>query len=137
MKTPRDILLARHQSVTPKLDGIRHEAVNSQFHQRSFAAAISDFLGMLWRELILPSRRIWTGLAAIWILIFVANVSMRGYSEIKMANSSPTREMILTYRQQEQLLTELIGPNDPPVAEPQKPYSPRPSSQRQFEILET
>jgi hypothetical protein len=135
MKTPRDILLARHQSVTPKLDGIRHEAVNSQFHQRSFAAAISDFLGMLWRELILPSRRIWTGLAAIWILIFVANVSMRGHSEIKMANSSPTREMILTYRQQEQLLTELIGPNDPPVAEPQKKYSPRPASQRPIGII--
>ncbi len=133
MKTPRDILLARHQSVTPKLDGIRHEAVNSQFHQRSFAAAISDFLGMLWRELILPSRRIWTGLAAIWLFLLGINFSMRDHSQATMAKVMPSPPMILAFRQQQQLMGELLNPTDVPVAEPKKPYAPRPGSQRRLE----
>ena len=143
MKTPREILLARHQAATPKLDAIRQVAITNlnnkgtkeQSLQTRFVSLFLSCSDNFWQELIWPSRRIWAGLATVWILIVAANVSLRDHSEIKMAKSPPTREMILTYRQQEQLLTELIGPNDPPVAEPQKPYSPRPSSQRPYEIV--
>lgn len=136
MKTPREILLARHQAASSKLDAVRRGVVNSQFRRRNFAAIILDLPSLLWRELIWPCRFIWTGLAAIWILIFAANFSIKDHSQPAMAKSSPSPEVIVAFRQQQELLAELIGPNDPPIAKPQKPYSPRPSSQRTVEIME-
>jgi hypothetical protein len=139
MKTPREILLARHQSVTPKLDAIRQSAVAAVYDRRSSSPTtiVSNILKTLWHELILPSRRIWAGLAAIWILLFVANFSMHDHSQAPMAKASSSPEIILSSPQQEELLTELIGPDEAPVAEPQKPYVPRPSSQRFPEIVTT
>lgn len=137
MKTPHEILLAKHQAATPKLDAIRQSAVAAVHGRRSSSSSrafIPTILQTLWRELIWPSRRIWAGLAAVWILIFIANLGMRDHPQVAMAKSPPSRQMIMAFLQQ-QLLTELIGPNDPPIAEPKKPYSPRPSSQRTVEIM--
>ncbi len=137
MKTPREILSARHRAAEPKLDAIRQSAVAAVYDRRSSpppTTIAAHILKTLWHELILPSRRIWTGLAAVWILILAANFSMRDHPQRQMAKSvSP--EMAHSFQQQEQLLTELIGPIDPSVAEPQKSYTPRPSSQRLPEIL--
>jgi hypothetical protein len=136
MKTPREILLAQHQATTPKLDAIRHAAVAAVYGRRTVSSqAFTTFLQAIWTELIWPSRRIWAGLATVWVLIFVANFSMRDHSQPQMAQASSSPQMILAFRQQEQLLTELIGPNDPPVAEPAKPSQPRPTSLRQVEIV--
>ncbi|MGA9778671.1 MAG: hypothetical protein WBS33_10415 [Verrucomicrobiia bacterium] len=88
-----------------------------------------------WQQLIWPSRRIWVGLAAVWVLLLVANVSMRDNSQITVAKTSPTPEMILSFRQQEKILTELIGPNETRVSRPPKPSLPRPSSERRFEVM--
>ena len=131
MKTPRDILLARHQATAPKLDTLRRDVVNSEFRKHN----IFDFPSLLWRELVFPSRRIWTGLAAVWLLILAANFSMRDHPQMTMAKSSPSQATIVAFKEQQQLLTELIGANDAPVAEPQKPHPLRPSSQRAIEIL--
>src|SRR5579859_4108297 len=144
MKTPREILMARHQAATPKLDDIRHavvgklnnEAAKEQKSQNIFVSLLLGCSKDIWRELILPSRRIWTGLAAVWVIIFAANFSMRDHSQMPLAKS-PSPEMISTFQQQEQLLTELIGPDEPSVAEPQRPYVPRPASRRSLEILIT
>ncbi|HVU07677.1 MAG TPA: hypothetical protein VHG89_03945 [Verrucomicrobiae bacterium] len=127
MKTPREILLERHQAAAPKLDAIRHEIVNSKFRRGNFAVTI-------WNELIFPSRRIWAGLAAIWVVIFIFNFSQRDQSEL-MAKKFPSPEMISSFQQQEKLLAELIGPNEPRVAEPPKTILPQPRSERRFEIL--
>ena len=135
MKTPRDILLAKHHAAAPKLDAIRREIVNSQFRRRSFAAFVLDFPSLLWRELILPSRRIWAGLAAIWLFLLVANFSMRDRSPMALANARPSPQMMLAFRQQQQLMSELLSPGDVPVAEPRKPYAPRPNSQRDPETI--
>jgi hypothetical protein len=146
MKTPREILLEQHRAAVPKLDAIRRESVAPLTgHGGRFSLAPIGgegrgegadlrFLQLLWHELILPSRRIWAGLAAVWIAILAANFSMRDRTPTTMAKSvSP--EMVQSFKQQEQLLTELIGPVDVSAAEPQKTYAPRPSSQRFPEIL--
>ncbi|HEV2320710.1 MAG TPA: hypothetical protein VGV18_13220 [Verrucomicrobiae bacterium] len=145
MKTPREILLARHRAIEPGLDDIRRQIVEKlnnkkAMEQSDVSAFVSLLLGCstnIWRELIWPERRIWAGLAAVWILIFIANFSMRDHSEIKMAKSPPSQEVIMAFRQQQQLLSELIGPDDPPVAEVKKPYIPRPASERHLELLIT
>jgi anti-sigma factor RsiW len=90
-----------------------------------------------WQQLIWPSRQIWAGLAVVWVLLLVTNVSMRDSSQITVAKTSPTPEMILSFRQQEKILAELMGPNEARSAVPPKPFSPRPSSERRFEILTT
>ncbi|HZL12523.1 MAG TPA: hypothetical protein VFC85_00130, partial [Verrucomicrobiae bacterium] len=109
MKTPQEILLERHQAAAPKLDDIRRRCklqiescksdamqiqpatFNQQLATRN--VLVSWCLGglkKLWFELVLPSRRIWTGLATIWILIFIVNFSQRDGSQTVMAKSSPS-----------------------------------------------
>ncbi len=90
-----------------------------------------------WQQLIWPSRHIWAGLAAVWILILAVNVSMQDRSQATMAKTAPSPEMIMTWRQQERLLAELVGPDEMRTAMPPKPFSPRPSSERRFETLTT
>jgi hypothetical protein len=147
MKTPRDILFARHQSTVPKLDTIREATVAAVCDRRVSTdcaqmrrsqTAATMILTTFWRELILPSRRIWTGLAAVWILIFVFNFSQRDPAELLARKTPPLApEMILTFRQQERLLAELIGPNEIQAVEPQKPFLPQPRSEGRIEILIT
>jgi hypothetical protein len=147
MKTPREILLARHRAVEPELDAIRREVVEvaADVNRRkqpvcelTFAAALANAIRLSFLELIWPCRRIWTGLAAVWILIFIFNFSQRDPSELTARKTPPpSPEMILTFRQQEKLLTELIGPNEPQAAAPPKPFLPQPRSEGRIEILIT
>jgi hypothetical protein len=134
MKTPREILLERHSTAEPKLNKLRQETINAEFHRRGAVATISDLPGLFWRELIWPCRRIWTGLATAWVLILAAHLSMRDGSQIVIAKSSSPQEIIMAWQQQQQLLAELIGLNETKAVLPTKLYSPRPSSERQVEI---
>lgn len=147
MKTPREILLERHRAVAPKLDAMRREIVaelnNEETKERSFQSLLSGFVSLFlccskkfWLELIFPNRRIWTGLAAIWILLFIFNFSQRDKTELTVKNVSPSPEMILAFQQQEKLLAELIDENEPRAVEPKK-FLPQPRSERQVEILIT
>ena len=134
MKTPREILLERHRAAEQKLDAIRQSAVATVTDRRSVSSYISaaTILQTIWRELFFPSRRIWTSLAAVWVFIFIVNFSLRDHPTAMAKMVKP--EIILSASQQQELLTEIFGPDQPRVAEPQKPYVPRPSSQRSLEI---
>jgi hypothetical protein len=146
MKTPRNILLARHQAAAPKLDALRcvvMAKLNNQETKKPSvpASLVASLLGgpnKLWQELVWPARRIWAGLAAVWIGIFAVNFSQRDPAPVMAAKSS-SPQMMLTFRQQERLLAELTGPGEPSVAEPpkNKTTAPRPRSERDFEILAT
>jgi len=97
-----------------------------------------NFLFNCWLELIWPCRRIWTALAAVWIVLFIFNLSQRDPSELMARKTPPpSPEMILAFRQQQQLLAELIGPNETRAAEPPKPLLPQPRSEGRVETLMT
>jgi hypothetical protein len=148
MKTPREILFERCRAAGPKLDAIRNNVLNTEFGAGQ-ASSLSPsekikksetgkmpVLLLIWHELVWPSRRIWAGLAAIWILIFVFNLSQRDPSELMAQKSPPpSPEMILAFRQQQQLLAELIGPNETHAAQPPKPFSPQPRSEQRIETV--
>ena len=149
MKTPREILFERHQAIAPKLEAIRHDVVNAEFNvgqasrlspsekAEKLETGATPVLRLLWRELIFPSRRIWAGLAASWILIFAFNFAQRAPAELLTRKSPPPApQMILTFRQQERLLTELIGPNEVQAVAP-TPFLPQPRSEGRIEILMT
>ncbi len=147
MKTPRNILFARHKAAMPKLDTIRREVMATELNnqetkeQSRRSVFVTWFLccsNKIWLELIWPSRRIWAGLAATWILILVFNFSQRDPAKLMARKSPPpSPEMILTFRQQEKLLAELIGPNEPQAVAPPKSFLPQPRSEGRIEILMT
>jgi hypothetical protein len=144
MKTPREVLSERHQAAEPKLDAIRRAVVgelnNNETKEQSWAAVlVSSFLGCpqkLWRELILPSRRIWAGMAATWLAMFIVNVSMRDNSQTVAMKSSTPPELIMTFQQQERLLAELTEPRETRAAEPPKKSVPQPRSERRDETAQ-
>src|SRR5690348_16040607 len=90
-----------------------------------------------WRQLIWPCRRIWAGLAVVWVLLLAVNILMEPRSPAALAKNSPSMDVIVTWQQQAQLLAELIGPNEPRAGLLPKPFSPQPSSERRFETMAT
>jgi hypothetical protein len=138
MKTPRDILLARHQTAAPKLDAIRRTVVTGLDHQVTKSPSEPNFLvswclrgfNKFWQELIFPCRRIWTGLAAVWILLCVVNFSQRGNSQTLPAKSSPPMALATTFRDQQKLLSELLADRSLPlVAERPRIFTPKPRTE--------
>lgn len=145
MKTPRELLLARHQSAEPKLDAIRQEVVakmetqnpTTESQNLNLASWCLGGLKMLWLELVFPSRRIWTGLAATWLLILIANFSLQVLSRPTVSGVPTSPQVVMSLPQQEKLLAQSTAPEEPAATEPPRPYVPRPASLRPFEIITT
>jgi hypothetical protein len=143
MKTPREILLKRHQSVAAKLDRMWNESLaptvaavydrreSRQGREVGAHRAPLQFVGQkLWRELILPSRRIWAGLACAWVVIVALNLtSSEPAPQVVSKARPPTREEIQALIEQRRMLAQLIGPLSEP-ANTQKRTSPGPRSER-------
>jgi hypothetical protein len=137
MKTPREILLERHQTAAPKLDAICRAVLAELNHQDTkspslFAALVSWCLGgskIFWRELVFPCRQIWAGLAAVWILIVAANVSLHDHSTAVAAKSATASEMA-SFRDQQKWLNELLADRSMPAdAELPRIFSPKPRTE--------
>ena len=83
-----------------------------------------------------PHPKAWAGLAAVWILIFCVNFSMRDTTPVVAEKAAPpSPEVIVELRQQQRMLTELIGAGQASEAEPPR-FLPQPRSER-VEILMT
>jgi hypothetical protein len=145
MKTPREILLEQHRSAAPKLDAIRREVVDAAadvnrrkqpVHELTFAATLANAIQLSFLELIWPCRRIWMGLAVVWILILAANVSLHEHSPA-IIKSGPSSEMMMTLKDQQKILAELLTDHFVPRdADRQKIFSPKPRTEG-MEILTT
>jgi hypothetical protein len=142
MKTPRDILFARHQAAAPKLDAIRRKTLAGLNHQdtkaQSWAANfVSWCLGgsnKLWLELVWPCRRIWTGLAAVWILLFIVNFSQRDTVSSVTGKSARSGEVIMSLQAQQRWMNELLADRSvSPEADRPRNFTPKPRT----EITET
>ena len=140
MKTPREILLARHRAVETKLDAIRSEVVAQCRDGRRAAIpkrrvnGAAAFPILLWRELIFPSRRTWAGIAAAWALILVVNFSLRDPGQGGAAKV--TASEIMSFQEQQKLVNELLADRFvPDDVERPKTFSPRPRSERIFVVM--
>ncbi|HZI32429.1 MAG TPA: hypothetical protein VFF11_08805 [Candidatus Binatia bacterium] len=138
MKTPREILLARHQAAAPKLDTIRRSIVeelrNQETKKRSFRETlVASLLGCpnkIWLELVLPCRRIWLGLAAMWALLFIANFAQRDSSNNAVAQAPPPAGMMMAYRDQEKMVDELLAERPKPAVDTRsRNTAPKPRSE--------
>jgi len=183
MKTPRDILFARHRAAESKLDairealvaGLRRENANPQSQSAGFVAqhpriahVWEDFLCVckrrffhlppsilhplwlqlrravywwlrcsthLWRELILPSRRIWAGLAAVWLLLLIINLSQR--DPVSGVTGQPVHAPAVTmsWQLQQRWMDELLADRSPsPEADRPRTAPSRPRTE-EHEIM--
>jgi hypothetical protein len=130
MKTPREVILERHQSAEAKLKDIRAEnlaacarsAVEPSVQRRpsfDLSAAAARFC----QEALWPWRQVWIGVAASWLVILAVSLAtgeMPAFVAAKPARLTP--EVLAALRQQQQLLTQLLGTETPPpVARPRLP----------------
>ena len=132
MKTPREILTARHQAATPKLDDVRRAALNNLHRRETTPAARPFFFTQLAEFFRLPKPAL-AGLALAWCIIILLNVAS---SEVAPAsNAAPaqmaqrptaTREEL---RAQKQLFAELVGGSLPQDTEAPRP-APAPARLR-------
>ena len=84
-----------------------------------------------WQDVVWSSRRIWAGLVAVWVVLLVVNFSGHDHSPTLARKSSPpSPEMIMTFRQQERLLTELIGSSGSGDVEQRRTFLPKPRTER-------
>lgn len=132
MKTPRELLLQRHQAADAKLDRIRNDVV-SQLTKTTPAAeqgATTNTLLKLWRQLIWPKPAAWAGVAAAWGLIVCLKLSTQDASHAVTQKSSASAEAIAEVRQQKRFFAELIGIAERPATVSANPVLPRPRSER-------
>ena len=136
-KTPREILLQRHQAADAKLNQTRR-AVIVQMEKASVTRAEGlplRALLKLWRELIWPCRRTWAGLTAVWLVLLVLQLASRDATEVVARKTPPpSPEVLQVLRQQHLLLAELVERSAPRVADQPKSTPARPRSQLQEEM---
>jgi hypothetical protein len=137
MKTPREILLRRHQAAESKLDAIRNEVVaehvaagDGEKLPARTTASPAVVVMKLWQELVWPSRRIWAGIAAVWVVIIALRMTEPGTAVQATAGFAP-QTMVAVLSEQRRELAQLLGENSvPQPALPPQPLPQRPRSER-------
>lgn len=130
-----------HLSLTSRFSGVnaRHQVKGNRFS--GFLAAVRrpaavrslllSMAGNCWRELFLPYRRVWTGLAAIWVIIFALDFASRDSSPaLAQKPSPPSPEMLSALQGQKRLFAEWLSDGTKPAdADRPKPWRPSPHSE--------
>jgi len=135
MKTPRAVLFQHHDNTDARLDALRHKVV-AELPSATIARRESLPLQLalfVWRELILPARRIWAGLATIWLITIALNIASREDKPQAITQSnaaSDTPEVQQALKQQRLLYAELAGLKKPTPTNPSPAPLPGPRSQR-------
>jgi hypothetical protein len=128
VKTPREILLRRHQEVEHKLDAVRRAAL--PLPAACSPAPLRDWLrSFRWHAV---------GLGAAWLVVLCLHMDGRHAPEmmaaIPAAKIPPPRVIMATLRENRRQLSEIIG-TDAPVAKPLDLFPVRPRSERREEVF--
>jgi anti-sigma factor RsiW len=84
------------------------------------------------KDVIWPRRTVWAGLAAVWMLILVGNLSLREHPQTVMAKSPRvSQEMVMAIKDRQSILAELLADHSlPRDADRQKFFLPKPRTER-------
>jgi hypothetical protein len=95
-------------------------------------SAIGNWLSaVLW-----PRPVAWAALAAVWLVILGLNLATNtGSPRLVQGATPPSPQLFMAFQEQQRLLSELLGPQETPVAEPPKPAPPRPRSDLRRTLL--
>jgi hypothetical protein len=112
------------------------DAAISRHSSRATRHSFYSILNFQLSTILWPHPKAWAGLAAVWILIFAVNFSMRDKSPVLAKKAvPPSPEVIVELKQQQRILAELIGSSQAREAETPR-FLPLPRSER-VEILMT
>jgi len=137
MKTPRELILQRHQSAEPKLEAIRGEdlaacaraTATQPSHQLDPSFSLTFVAMKFWQESIRPWRRLWAGMAVIWLVLLVLNLVTRETPRLaRHQTAPPDPELLAALREQQRLMRQWFEPIAPPPAA--TPKIPGPRSER-------
>ena len=143
MKTPRELLLERHQSAEAKLKTIRADdlarharaSANQPSRQLQSSFSRASAARQFWQEALWPWRRVWLGLASVWLVLLALNLATdEGPKMASHKTPPPDPELMAALREQRRLMLELIEPSAPAPASRPKATGPR-SEQRQTLVL--
>jgi hypothetical protein len=120
MKTPREIILGRHQAAEPSLDAMRQEILKRELPPRREAvgqAVSGGWITTLWEQLVLPCRRAWAGFGLAWALIIVLQaMSNDPMSKPARPSGRPSIGDRAQLKEQWQLRAEMLGSAAPGLA---------------------
>jgi hypothetical protein len=133
MKTPREILLARHRAAEPRLDMVRRDILeNLSPKEIRRGGRWNNFVAGC-RELFRLPRWAWSGLGAAWLVIVGLNIAARETPATQPAPSAIAKrssDTLQALREQKQLFAELVGLR-PITGDAEAPrFVPRPRSER-------
>lgn len=137
MKTPREILLARHRAAEPKLDAARGRALAALSPHESGPEPRNTGWLVAFQEFFRIPRIAWGGLAAAWVVIIALNVASRetiAPTAAPIQETKRTPETLQALREQKRLFAELVGSLSAPEAEAPR-FIPRPRSELQSPIV--
>jgi hypothetical protein len=124
-----EILSAARQASLPE------HAPRTTHHAPAPRSLLSTLIHQL-STLLWPHPTAWAGLAAVWLVILVINLTTRDASTLVAKHASPVSpQMFMAFQEQERLLSELIGTSETPVAERPKAVPPRPRSEGRSTLL--
>ncbi len=99
------------------------------------ANAMARWPAWLWRSLW-PCPQAWAGLAALWVVVAVLNVTLRDDSASRATLApTPSSHLVMGFSEQQRLLAELIGNAEPILPPPPKVPAPRPHAERRSILL--
>jgi hypothetical protein len=112
MKTPREVLLQRHQPVTPRLDTIRRKVVADMTARADHESQpiVARFL----REFLLPLRWHLAGMSALWLLAALLNTDRASTAPQTAKASSPSPQVVAAalFENRRQLAEMINSPAD-------------------------
>ncbi len=125
MKTPRQILLDRHQAASPRLDRLRVDAISNELFEQPVTlkkqTALSSFgFAALWSELFIPYRKAWMGLGVIWV--FLLGVRFATPQEEAAPSGSGGPSAVAALQQIRQTVAKVSEPQ--PAPPPDAPAHP-------------
>lgn len=134
MKTPREILLARHQAAEPRLDAVRRDVLENLPVNESRRGDRWNHFVVMCREFFRLPRWAWSGLAAAWLVIVGLNIAARETTATPPAPSAIAKrssDTLQALREQRQLFAELVGLRPAAAGDAEAPrFVPRPRSER-------
>jgi len=82
-----------------------------------------------WQDVIWARRRVWAGLAAVWVIILMGNLSLPNHAQT-LAGKSSSQEMVTAFKDRQKILAELMASHSSPSeAEPQQIFLPKPRTE--------